>query len=610
MSCAVAPRPQSAISATAPAPPDARPLATDANPRDTLPYLASDALEGRGIALPGLDRAADFLAAEFAADGLKPLPGQPDYFQRFDYTPPAPAPETALTIASQSLKLNQDFTPMRFSAQGKFSGDVVFAGYGISAPQAGYDDYAGLDVRGKVVLVMRFEPADQHHRSRLLPADDPATWSDRATFASKISAAAAHGAAALLIVDLPSSEPDALMPFSVATATPSSIPVLQITRSVADRILSAAGAGNLASLGDSINSTFHPHSIVLAGIAASGKVQIKNLPAPVKNVMACLAGAGPHADEFVVVGAHYDHLGLGGMGLSFGPPGSIYHGADDNASGVASVLELARRLAHAPPPPRSIIFICFTAEEEGLIGSAYFVNHPPVPLSQIVAMLNMDMVGRIKDQTLYIGGQGTARHFDAILANAGHDSPLQIKSIGRGGMGPSDHMSFALKRIPVLFFFSGLHRDYHRPTDVASKINYDGLEEVTDFSAKVITGLAQMPHDPYVVEADKDSMRLFGAPTTGTTPERRVILGVIPDYTSADSRVGVLIAGTTPDTPAEAAGLQGGDLLVQFNQQKLQNLMDLTEALAKAKPGDKIHLKVIRGPKTLLLDITLAERKG
>jgi hypothetical protein len=385
---------------------------------------------------------------------------------------------------------------------------------------------------------------------------------------------------------------------------------LQIKQSVADEILSAGGTANLQSLRDQINTSFKPRSIALAAPVISGNVQIESLTARVKNVMAVLQGAGPHADEYVMIGAHYDHLGLGTLGHRFGPAGSIYHGADDNASGTATVLELASRLSHAPPPARSIIFICFTAEEEGLIGSDYFVKYPPVPLENIVAMVNLDMVGRIRNQTLYIGGQGTAADFDAVLGHADMDSPLRLKSIGRGGLGPSDHMSFAKRHVPVMFFFSGIHVDYHRPTDTSDKINYEGIGEVADFTAKVIDGLTKMPHDPYVVEADKDSMHLFGSPDFGPPGGKRVILGVIPDYGSMESRVGVLISGTTPGTPAAAAGMLGGDLLVQFGNQKLENLMDLSEALARSKPGEKVTVKIIRGNQALSFDVTLMERKG
>jgi Zn-dependent M28 family amino/carboxypeptidase len=583
----------------------------DADPKNTLPYLASDELQGRGIGLPGLDRAAEFIASEFNADGLHPLPGESDFFQPFDFTTQAgPGKGTALALGSRAFAIDNDYLPMRFSKEGQFSGSVAFVGYGVTAPEMGYDDYAGIDVKGKVVIAMRYEPMDARGQSRLAPRGDVSGWSEHATFSAKTKAAADHGAAALLLVTPPDSEPDLLIPFSGTFANPATIAVFQIKQAAVNQILTAAHAPDLKTLRDNITASFKPQSQILAGQTVSGEVEIESLTAHLKNVAALLPGSGPNADEIVVVGAHYDHLGLGRLGGMFGLPGSIYHGADDNASGTCTVMELASRLAHGPAPARSILFICFTAEEEGLIGSEYFVRHPPVPLAKIVAMVNLDMVGRIRDQTLYIGGQGTSKDFDSILAQSDLDSPLRLKSIGRGGMGPSDHMSFAQQRIPVMFFFSGLHADYHRPTDIADKINYEGIGEVADFTAKVIDGLTMMPHDPYLVDADKDSMHLFGSPNFSSSPERNVILGIIPDYASAESHVGVLISGTTPGTPADSAGLREGDLLVQFGKRKLENLMDLTEALAESKPGDRVTIKIIRGNQTISLDVTLAERKG
>jgi hypothetical protein len=499
---------------------------------------------------------------------------------------------------------------MRFSLEDRFSGGVVFAGYGVTAPEIGYDDYDGIDARGKVVLAMRYEPTDSHGLSAIAKHDDPSGWSEHASLSTKAKNAADHGAAALLLVNPPSSEPDLLMPFRGTYGPAATIPLYQIKQSVADRMLTAAHAPDLKTLRDEIDVSLKPQSRALDGPAMWGQVQIDSIVTKIKNVAAVLAGRGPHADEFIVVGAHYDHLGLGQLGHMFGPVGSIYHGADDNASGTATILELASRVSQAPPLDRSIIFICFTGEEEGLIGSEYFIKHPPVPLDKVVAMVNLDMVGRVRDQTLDIGGQGTAKDFDVILAKADADSPLKLKSVGRGGLGPSDHMSFAMRRIPVLFFFSGVHADYHRPTDTADKINYEGIAEVADFTENVVTALTRMPRESYIVEADKDSMHLFGAPIFGDAPARRVILGVIPDYGATDSKVGVLISGTTPGTPAEAAGLREGDLLVQFGQTRLENLMDLTEALAHSKPGDRVLLKILRGNQTLSFDITLAQRKG
>ncbi len=264
----------------------------------------------------------------------------------------------------------------------------------------------------------------------------------------------------------------------------------------------------------------------------SGEVVVKRSTAQTRNVMACLSGTGPHAGEWVVVGAHYDHLGKGQMGHMFGPVGSVYHGADDNASGVAAVLELAARLRAAGPLPRSVLFVLFSGEEEGLIGSDFFVKHPPVPLDRVAAMLNLDMVGRLKGDALLIGGEGTARAFDGIVAAAVAGTGLHTSTFERGGLGPSDHMSFALQHVPVLFLFTGLHADYHRPTDTADKINYPGLDRVVAVADRIVTALAAMPRQTYDGSADGSStMALASGHGTGGG---RASLGVVPDYSAGD----------------------------------------------------------------------------
>jgi aminopeptidase YwaD len=314
----------------------------------------------------------------------------------------------------------------------------------------------------------------------------------------------------------------------------------------------------------------------------------------------------------VVVGAHYDHLGRGGFGSLSPKSHEIHSGADDNASGTAALIELARELAIANDNgqklPRSVIFIAFTAEEEGLIGSQHFVNHPPVPLAKMAAMLNLDMVGRVRNETLFVGGGGTSKSFEKMLEEADAGSPLKLKDIGKGGMGPSDHMAFAMKKVPVIFFFSGLHADYHRPTDKIEKINFNGMAEVVDLSKRLVTEMAQMPLGGYVDAADAHSMS--AGMGSGSGGGSRVALGVVPDYSADESASkGVKISGTTPGTPAAGAGLQSGDVLVGFNDKKLESLMDLSHALAASKPGDKVKLRVMRDAKELMMDVTLVERK-
>jgi hypothetical protein len=360
-----------------------------------------------------------------------------------------------------------------------------------------------------------------------------------------------------------------------------------------------------------------------------------------------------------VIGAHYDHLGRGIRGsISFliasphpaphtqpaatqkedkaelpatepatattadaTPAGDIHHGADDNASGTTAMLMLAERFARAPsPPPRTLVFVAFTAEEEGLIGSEHFVRHSPIPLGKVVAMFNLDMVGRLSGDSLAVGGLGTAANFEQLVKEADAGLPLKIAQTGRmtggrGGMGPSDHMSFALRKIPVLFFFTGTHVDYHRTTDTADKINYQGLDEVVDLSQRVVQALATKPRQEYVSKYDFNAFAVAAkAANSPATDQAKVTahpaaLGLVPDYASQTDDPGVKISGTVPGSPAEAAGLKPGDVITRWNDVKLEDLQQLSDLLAKAKPGDKIHLVVRRVGKPVEVDATLAERR-
>ena len=502
--------------------------------RKTLGYLASDALEGRGPGTAGLDRAADYIAQEFQSIGLRKMRGEKDYFQPFEMTTATElGPKTALRVGEHPFSPHTDFMPLSLSGEGDFHAPVVFAGYGVKSPEHNYDDYAGLDVKGKVVLAMRYEPHDALGKSKFAEQG----WSSAAVFTEKARHARDHGAVALLIVTPPDFAKDDRL---VGLAGPGgggavgALPVVQIKQTVAEELLRRGGSPDLATLQKKIDETVKPASFALSGVDVTGNVDIEQTKVTVKNVVGYLPGR--KAGEYVVVGAHYDHLGRGGMASlrrrGAGGKPEIHNGADDNASGTTAIMALAAEMARQGKPDRSIIFVAFTGEEEGLLGSRYFVDHSPVPLGTITAMLNLDMVGRIRTgsehaasstttQTttaqaatqdsasgvLYVGGMGTAESFDDIVKRADAHSPLVVKDIGRGGIGPSDHMSFALKKIPVLFLFSGLHGDYHRPSDDAEKINYDGLAEVIEFARDLVTQLASSPKQAYVAGADSSPMR-------------------------------------------------------------------------------------------------------
>jgi hypothetical protein len=326
-------------------------------------------------------------------------------------------------------------------------------------------------------------------------------------------------------------------------------------------------------------------------------------------VAALLPGKGERADEYVVVGAHYDHLGHGGAGSLTPWLHGIHHGADDNASGTTAMLAMADRFAHLGPQARSIIFIAFTAEEEGLLGSAHFVDHCPVPTDKIVAMLNLDMVGRVRDEKLLIGGEGTAINFPQLVQNADEGLPLKLGEFGKGGIGPSDHTSFAMKKVPVLFFFSGMHLDYHRPTDTADKINFEGMKEVVELGERIVKAMATMPRQQYVNKFDGSGFPGLDTSAMGGGA-KRASLGAIPDYAQGeDATEGMRIGGIVPGSPADKVGLKQGDLVVGFNGRTIANMIEYTDALGKAKPGQTVKVQIKRDGKPIEMDATLATRK-
>jgi len=580
--------------------------------RQTVEFLASDSLEGRMIGTPGIDQASDRIADDFARLGLQPVPKLDGYFQPFTMitrVDPDPA-QTRLTLAGHSLKLGEDFVPLRSSAQQSAGGLVVFVGYGIVDPAHKLDEYAGINVKGKIVLAMRFEPHDSKGRSRFAGED----WSADAVIAEKVRTAVEHGAAGVLLVNPPTyHNDDGLISFTRHDTFSATVPVMQVSVAAADDLLKRSGGADLKSRQASIDESLKPASAVLTSSEASLAVKFADTVKQVRNVAAMLPGAGDHADEYVVVGAHYDHLGHGGPGSLAPWSHGIHHGADDNASGTTAMLALADRFAHAGPQKRSIIFIAFTGEEEGLIGSQHFVSNCPVPTRKIVAMLNLDMVGRVSGEKLLIGGEGTAAAFPKMVEDADRGLPLKLGEFGKGGIGPSDHTSFALKRIPVLFFFSGLHLDYHRPTDTADKINYVGMNEVIDLGQRVLTAMTAMPRAEYNGSYDAGGlMQMLGSSTqpAGSSHGGRASLGAIPDYAQGeDAKDGMRIGGIMPGSPADKSGLRQGDVVTRFDDRAIGNMMDYTEALGKAKPGQAVKLQILRGKSPLTVEVTPAARK-
>lgn len=602
--------------------------------RKSVEYLTSPELEGRGMRTAGLESAAQYIAGYFKGLELEVPPRQGDYLAAFPHKVlDGVGPETSLAINGVELKPGEGYQPLPISAEKSFNGPIVFAGFGVTAKkdrdgkEIEYDDFAGLDLKGKIVLVMRFEPVDDKGRSRLSKQG----FSDAASLSSKAKLAAARGAAALLFVHPPLHHgPEVLSGFSRRPGEgPGAIPVIHIRQKTANELLKKAGADDLKTLQAGLNKAFTPNSFELKDSRAEGKVVYKWSHFELKNVSAMLPGRGRFKDQVIVIGAHYDHLGFGEPGSLPMHANKMHPGADDNGSGTAALLELARLLKQAGPHSRSILFIAFAGEEQGLLGSKYWVDHPSVPLEKIVAMVNLDMVGRVSNDNVIIGGSATATEFEPILRDIDAGTPLKFmfKSDWANGLAPSDITSFVLKRIPSIFFFTGVHPDYHRPTDTAEKINYKSMAQLVDAAGKLVGRMSEMETIPWanppmkpgggILSTTRPSTRPGTGPATSPAnddPDRGLLrpggasLGVVPDY-GAESPDGVKISGTSPGSAAEKAGLKPNDIITHWDDQKLDNLEDLMKCLNGATPGTPVKLKVIRDGKTITIEAVPTERQ-
>jgi hypothetical protein len=610
-----------------------------------LTYIASDELEGRGTGTKGIETAAGFIEQRFKALGLKPLAGVNGYQYPFEVTVGMEIDETsALAINGEALKLGTDFTPLGFSGNGEVKGDVVFAGYAIDSDRYIYSDFDKVDVKGKIVLAMRYEPHTADGKSRFTGD----TNSRESVLSAKVRAAINNGAAGVILVNPPKfhGDKDELIPFNRSQGGRMGVPVYSVTQAVANKLLAAGGVKEtLAELQAKIDGNGKPASVELKGVTLAGKAGVKPRKVTAHDVVAVLPGSGPLKDEYVVIGAHYDHLGRGGQGSLSPNSTEIHNGADDNGSGTTAILALAEAMSKQKDRVgRSVIFMTFAGEELGLLGSDAFVKNPPIPLTQIASMLNLDMVGRIRNQMLYVGGGGTAAAFESMLQGADDRSPLVLKSIGRGGRGPSDHASFSRVKIPVIFLFSGLHDDYHRPTDDVEKINFDGIASATALAYDLAQQLVTQPRQAYVDKYDNEPVdvnvgrerRPASRPASGPATQRAttgaapstgpaasndqrnddsprmggVRLGVEPDYSAAESTTGVKITGAAANSPAAKAGLKAGDTIVKMGSIKVDNLYDMMEALRGANPGDKMKIVVLRDGKPVELTATLEARGG
>jgi Peptidase family M28/PDZ domain/PA domain len=576
------------------------PQADPARYLNDIKALAAPDMEGRGAGTKGLIRAEHLIEKRYKEIGLQPA-GVNGYAQPFTVVTGARLKSDNSFVVEadtkSTLKIDQNFVPFSFSASGQAAASLVFAGYGATADEFHYDDYAGLDVKDKIVVVLRYEPSGFAEKS------GNHGLTQHSQLITKAINARNHGAKAVVVVNgkLGDGEEDLLTRFG-SVSGPENIGVImaQVKNAVAASWFQSAGK-SLKDVQEQINSTSKPASFSFPdSLHLSLHIDIETTRATVNNVLAWLPG---QTDEYIIIGAHYDHLGRGNFdSLAPSQIGQIHPGADDNASGTAGVLELARLLApQRGQLKRSILFMDFAGEELGLLGSAAWVKDPTRPLAKAVAMLNMDMIGRIKDDKVYIGGVGTGSTFKSVLEQAQKDEPFKIE-YSAGGYSSSDHTSFLTKKIPVLFFFSGLHSDYHKPSDTWDKINAPSAARLLDLVGKVAVQLANAPEAPafQVVAEDKPAT---GSGGSGYGP----YFGSIPDFGQTEN--GVKFSDVKPNSPAAKAGLKAGDILIQFGDKPIKNLYDFTDALRRSKVGDVVEVKVLRDGQPVTANVKLEQRK-
>lgn len=560
-------------------------------------YLASDQMKGRFTATPEAQQAAQYIADEFRRYGLEPVGDEGSYFQHFPFIAGVSLGQhnsltTVINGQSHRWMIKDDFMPMTFSTSGLVEAGVAFVGYGISAPDLGYDDYAGLDVKGKLVLALRFCPDGDNPHSPFAP---------HASLRAKALMARQHGSSAIaFIADTDDFKSNKLsqMEFDYSFAD-SGIVTIAISRSLAERLVAVAGA-SLDELHKKINESRKPHSLSLSQVTAKLQVDVLKDTRQAANVVGLLRGNDPTLkEEIVVIGAHYDHLGLGGPG-SLAPKqlGEVHNGADDNASGTAGLLELAQAFAaERSSLKRSLLFLAFSGEEEGLLGSNYYVKHPIFPLERTVAMINLDMIGRLQNNKLIVQGVGTSPQWPSLIEEVNQTAKFDLKTT-EGGAGPSDHASFYLKNIPVLFLFTGIHSDYHKPSDDYDKLNTEGQARVLRFAYDVIAKIQAHPARPQ-----------FARTSSNDQPDRRsfrVSLGVMPDY--AEDVEGLKISGTREGSPAEKAGLKAGDIIVRLGSIQIKNIYDYTFALSQLKEGEEVEVEALRNGQRLVMKLVPQKR--
>ena len=566
--------------------------------------LASDELEGRLTGTAGSRKAADFIVAKLEAIGATPLPGADDFRLPFQFTAGVRDGGSHVsmrgTVADETTWGDSEVRALSFSENGAVSGELVFAGYGLSVPETNgfsYDSYDTLDVKDKVVLVLRYFPEDTEGelRTNLAKYSDPRY---------KAMAARQRGAVGLIVVTGPRS-PNAgeLVPMTFDTAlSGSNIHGVSVSGGVGDALIGLTGQA-LEDVQASLD-TGNPHvtGFDIPGVHITLETTVEREERTGYNVVGLLPPGDRTVDKpYVLLGGHYDHLGRGAGGNSLArgdESGQIHNGADDNASGVAAILSAGARLAQLERA-RGVILGFWSGEELGILGSADFVTSSPVPIDKVAAYLNFDMVGRLTDNKLTVQAVGTSPTWTPLVEELNTSAAFDMQLITDPYL-PTDVTSFNQVDVPSLGFFTGSHDDYHRPTDDADALNYEGLERIADLGVAVAERLATQTEPLEFVRVERGAQQ-------GSQTVMRIFTGTIPDYSQEAD--GLLLSGVVGGGPAEAAGLQRGDVIIELSGQSIANIYDYTYALDLLKVGQPAAVVFVRDGESVKTELVPEARQ-
>lgn len=560
---------------------------------DHISYLSSDSLKGRFPGTPEMELAADYIRKAYREAGLTLLAEQG--LQEFEVTTDISRGENnTLSIGDSIYTSGKDFVPYSFTANKELNADIVFAGYGFNFNKKGiaWNDFQGIDVKGKWVLMLTGDPEIDSASSIYA-----AYSGDR----NKTLTATDAGAAGVLLVSGPVMDGrDKLISLHFdKTQGNSGIPVMNIKRKVANEILKNSGF-TVAQLEEKLNTTRQPNSFAIEA-QAKGSSEVNQVKVNTHNVLGFIEGKDPVLkDEIIAIGAHYDHLGFGGpeSGSRMPDTNAVHNGADDNASGVAAIIEIAEKLAQQDNK-RSLLIIAFSAEEMGLLGSKYFVNHPEFDVKQFKAMINLDMVGRMKeDNGILMGGVGTSVEGEAMLKELESVDTTLHFGYSPDGYGPSDHASFYAEGVPVFFLSTGAHDEYHTPFDDIEKINIEGEKKLSDYSFALTDQLLNMDKSLTYQENDMTDQRKRGRRGFSVT------FGIMPDYAGTENS-GLRIDGVRNGGPADKAGMKKGDIITAIDGKEIKNIYDYMHRLNTLEKGKTASVDIIRNKEKQILLVQL-----